>query len=512
MADSNSRTKNTLLNTIGGFAVKIATLLAAFITRTIFIKTLGIQYAGVSGVFTDVLTVLSFAEMGIGAAIAYALYKPIADNDEPAIARLMNAYRKIYTAIAGVILGLGLCLIPFLGYIITDVPDIVEDIRLIYILYLLNTASSYLLIYKSAFLTAAQKDYLVSKVRIWISLARAAAECVCLLLFRSFIVYLFISIAAQLAQNLIVARVAEREYPILKKKCSLVLEKREKTKLIADVRALFLYKVSGTVLNGTDSLVISSFVGTAAVGVLGNYNLISNQIYTLVMQLFSATSASVGNLAATSSPEHQEAVFNRMLFLCFWIYCFCATGLWTLFTPFMLVWQGKEYLFSDAMVALLITDFWMKGMLSPISQFRTSNGLFTQGKYRPLIMAIINIAVSVFLVKLIGISGVIIGTIVSRLTTQLWYDPYLIYKRVFRKPVLGYYLKYLLYIAVTVGCCLLSGFLLNCLPIENLYLKVLIGCGFTLAIPNAVVVLLYFRTTEFREIIRLISNVLKRKI
>ncbi|MBQ6430737.1 MAG: hypothetical protein IJJ99_02515 [Oscillospiraceae bacterium] len=512
MADANSRTKNTLLNTIGGFAVKIATILMAFITRTIFIKTLGIQYAGVSGVFTDILVVLSFAEMGIGAAIAYALYKPIADDDEAAIARFMNAYRKIYTAIAGVILGLGLCLIPLLGYIIKDVPDIIEDIRLIYILYVLNTASSYLLIYKTAFLTAAQKDYLVSKVKIVISLLKAAAECVCLLIFRNFIVYLIIGIAFQLLQNLIVARVAEREYPILKKKNRQPLEKKEKTKLIADIRALFLYKVSGTVLNGTDSLVISSFIGTPAVGVLGNYNLITNQIYSLVMQIFSATSASVGNLAATSSPEHQETVFNKMLFLCFWIYCFCATALWTLLTPFMLVWQGEEYLFSGAMVALLITDFWMKGMLSPISQFRTSNGLFTQGKYRPLIMAIINIAVSIFLVKLIGITGVIIGTIVSRLTTQLWYDPYLIYKRVFRKSVLGYYLKYVVYIAVTVGCCLLSSFLLNCLPIENLYLKVLIGFGFALVIPNAAIVLLYFRTTEFRGIVKLVSNVIKRKV
>ncbi len=512
MADSNSRTKNTLLNTLGGFAVKIATLLAAFITRTIFIRTLGIQYAGVSGVFTDILVVLSFAEMGIGAAIAYALYKPIAENDEIAIARLMNAYRKIYTAIAGVILGLGLCLIPFLGYIIKDVPDIVEDIRLIYILYVLNTASSYLLIYKSAFLTAAQKDYLVSKVRIVISLTKAAADCVCLLIFRNFVVYLLIGIAFQLLQNLIVARVAEREYPILKKKNRQTLEKKEKTKLIADVRALFLYKISGTVLNGTDSLVISSYVGTSAVGVLGNYNLITNQLYTLVMQVFTSTSASVGNLAATSSPEHQETVFNKMLFLCFWIYCFCATGLWTLLTPFMLLWQGEKYLFSDTMVCLLIIDFWMKGMLSPISQFRTSNGLFVQGKYRPLIMAIINIAVSILLVNLIGITGVIIGTIISRLTTQLWYDPYLIYKRVFRKPVLGYYLKYLLYGAITAGCCLLSGFLLNCLPIGNLYLKLLIGCGFTLVIPNAVIILLYFRTTEFKEIVTLAVNVIKRKV
>ena len=143
-----SRTKYTFLNSITGMIVKIVTIVVVFVTRTVFIKTLGIQYAGVSGVFSNVLTVLSFAEMGIGSAIVYALYKPIADNDEVQIAKLMNAYKKIYSIIAVVILALGLCLIPFLGFIITDVPDIIEDIRLIYVLYLLNTASSYLLIYK----------------------------------------------------------------------------------------------------------------------------------------------------------------------------------------------------------------------------------------------------------------------------------------------------------------------------------------------------------------------------
>lgn len=508
----NSRTKNTFLNSLAGIAVKVITIFTAFITRTVFIKTLGIQYAGVSGVFTDVLTVLSFAEMGIGSAIVYALYKPIAENDERQISKLMNAYKKIYSIIAFVILCLGMALIPFLGYIIRDVPDIAEDIRLIYVLYLVNTASSYSLIYKSSFLTAAQKDYLVSRSKIYMSLAKAIAECAILLLTHNFILYLLISIITQLTQNIYVAKVAEREYPVLKKKTQDSLSNKEKEKLFKDVKALFMYKVSGTVLNGTDSLVISSFVGTSFVGILGNYNLIVNQIYSFVMQIFTATAASIGNLAATSSSEHQKNVFDKMFFLCFWIYCFCTTSLWTLLNPFMTIWQGKSLLFSSEMVLLLVMDFWMKGMLSPISQFRTSNGLFVQGQYRPLIMAMINIVVSIYLVKRIGITGVIAGTIVSRVTTQNWYDPYLVYKHVFQSSVWRYYIKYLTYGGITLATCWICSSILAVLPIQNDFVKLIAGAGLSVFIPNAAIILLFYKTQEFRSVLDLIKKVLRRKL
>ena len=509
---ANSRTKNTLLNAAGGIVVKLSSMLTAFIVRSVFLYVLGIEYAGVSSVFTDVLTVLSFAELGIGTAITYALYKPIAEHDEQTIAKYMSAYKRIYTTIACVILCIGLCLIPFLNFIITDAPDIVEDLRLIYLLYLLNTSVSYLLIYKTTFLTAAQKDYLVSKYKVIVSLVKAVVECCILLIFKNFIADLLVSIAFHFIQNYVVAKVAEREYPILKQKSQEKLSDAEKKKISKDVRALALYKVSGTVLNGTDSIITSSFLGTANAGILGNYNLIQNQVYSFVMQLFTATSASIGNLAATSDEEHQYNVFQQMLFVCFWIYCFCATSLWTLFNPFMIVWQHGKHLFAPIVVACLVTEFYIRGMLSPITQFRTSNGLFIQGKYRPVIMAVINIFVSIVLAKLIGMAGIILGTIISRASTQLWYDPWLIYKNVFKRPVKTYFCTYIFYGAITVGCCCLSSALLNLIYPTNDILKVLIGVVISVVVPNSVIVILYFKNPLFKETLKIIKRIIKRKL
>ena len=508
----SSRTRNTLFNSIGGLLTKIISLLSAFVTRTIFIKVLGIQYAGVSGVFTDVLTILSFAELGIGSAIIYALYKPIAENDEKQILRLMNFYKKVYLIIAITILGLGLALLPFLNFLIKDVPDIKESIYLIYVLYLVNSTTSYLFVYKSTFLTACQKDYIVSKYKIIISIVKALIECLLLLFFKQFILYLVCTIAFTFIQNYIINCATNKKYPFLKERNKQKLTRAEKKVLFANVGALSLYKVSGTVLNGTDSVITSTMINTTTVGVYGNYTLITNQIYSFVMQIFTATSASIGNLSVESTSEHQYLVFKRMNFLCFWIYSFCATCLWTLLNPFITLWQGEALTFGLITVAFIVFDFYIKGMMSPVSQFRTSNGLFVQGKYRPLIMAVINIILSIAFVLWMGFPGVILGTVLSRISTQVWYDSWLIYREVFKKKVCTYYIRYIVELGITIISCLLSSYLLELIYPAASIIKIIFGLLFSFIVSNAFVVVAYGKTDEFKYIIQTFIRILKRKI
>ncbi len=507
-----SRTRKTLYNAFFGVVTRVITLVMSFVTRTIFIKTLGIQYAGVSSVFTDVLTVLSFAELGIGSAITYALYKPIAENDEEQIAKYMTVYKKIYRVIALVVFAVGLLLIPFLDYIITDAPDIQEDIRLIYFLYLLNASVSYLLVYKSTFLTAAQKDYLVSRYKIIISIVRLVVEIIILLLTHNFILYLIVAIAMTIVNNFIIAKVAEREYPVIKKKSDVHLEKHEKKKLIGDVRALALYKVSGTLVNSTDSIITSSMLGTTTAGILGNYTLISNQLYNFLMQIFIASAASIGNLAVSSKAGAQYEVFKKMNLICYWIYFVCGTCLWTLFNPFMKLWQGEELLFGTVTVIVLVLDFYIKGMLSPITQFRTANGLFVQGKYRPVIMAIINLVVSVVLAKQIGITGIILGTIISRATTQLWYDPWLVFKNVFSKNVLKFYAEYIMQVVLLITACALSSWILSVVCPVTSILSLIVGGIASVVISNVLFVIVYGRTDAFKAVLALLKKIIKKEL
>ena len=499
------------MNAISGIAIKLINTFLAFAERSIFIYALGIQYAGVSGVFTDVLNILSFAELGIGTAIVYALYKPIATNDTDKIARLMNFYKLAYRMIALIVFVAGLILLPFLDYIINDVPDVVEDIRLIYALYVTRTAVSYLLIYKTSFLIASQREYTVSKIKIIISVLQTTIQCLLLVVFKNFILYLLFAILMSAVTNLVVAKKANDLYPFLKIKEKKTIDKSERSKLFKDVRALFVYKVSGVILNGTDSIVISLFIGTGVVGVLGNYNLILHQVYYFIAQIFSATSASVGNLAASENTEKQYAVFRKLTFLCFWICCFCCCMLVNLLTPFVNIWQSGKYNLSSFVVILLVLDLFIKGMMSPVSSFRTSNGLFQQGKYRPLVMAIINIVVSVFLARRIGLSGVIFGTVFSRLVTQAWYDPLLIYKHVFKKSVFNYYLMYLGFACFTIICCIIPQIVFQFVAFKNIYVDFIFRMVVSAIVPIMLILVFFSKTKEFREYMNLVFSMVKKK-
>ena len=494
---SKSRVVNSAVNTIFNFSVKLFDFGIKFVLRTVFIYTLGMQYVGVSGLFTDILSVLSFVELGIGSAITYALYKPLAENDEEKLGKLMHFYKWAYRIVALVILICGLLVVPFLSKIVTNVPDIKESITIIYILYLSNTVCSYLLIYRSTILSASQKQYEISKISICISMIKCTIESILLVVFKNFIFYLLLEILFSVSQNIWISRKAEKLYPNAFQKSSGRLSKAEIKKLFKDIKALFLYKVSNVVLNGTDSVIVSSFLGTGMVGILANYNMIVKNIYNLVLQVFTSTSASIGNLAATEDGKKQFKVFNAMQLMCFWIFGLCTTVLYVNVNTFMKIWAGKENLFGTATVLVLIIDFYLTGMMSTVSHFRTSNGLFVQGQYRPLIMSIINIVVSVFLVKKIGITGVILGTVISRLLTQIWYDPYLIYKYVFKHSFSHYLRQITIYTASTAVSCLICIEFRNMLMIPNSWIDLIVNGIFNVIVFNGIFLLIYGRSAEF---------------
>lgn len=507
---SNSRTHNTLLNASAGTIYTILNVVLSFVTRTIFVRSLGAQYTGVSSVFNDILTMLSFAELGIGSAITFALYEPIAKNDHRRIGALMRFYQKAYRIIASVVLVVGLSLIPFLKYIITDVPDVVEDIRLIYALYIFRTSISYLLIYKATLLTASQRDYETVKIKIVVSIVKTVIECFILLVFHQYLLYLVFNIGVTITQNILISRKADKLFPELREKHQESITPNERKKLFTDIRALFIYQVSGIVLSGTDSIIVSSFVGTIYAGILGNYTLISNQLYNLIAQVFGATSASVGNLAVAESKEAQYAVFKKLLFLCFTIYCFCCTCLWVLFQPFITLWLGKDFLLPTAAVVVMVVDFYVRGMMSPISSFRTGNGLFVQAKYRPLVMSVINLAVSLYLAPRLGITGVLLGTVISRLSTQVWYDAMLIYKNVFEIPTKKYFITYFKYALTTFASCAVAFGICSMITISNDIVAFVLKGVISVIVPILAIVLLYSRTEEFVALKNLVSNILKK--
>lgn len=517
-----SRVANTALNASAGMLAKLTGILSGFVMRTVFIHTIGIAYTGVSSLFTDILTILSFSELGISSAITYALYKPVAQEDHERTAMLMNFYRKAYRIVAAVVLCAGLCLVPFLhvlvpaGKIDESNPvirdQILSQLTLIYILYVVNSAVSYLFIYKSALLTAHQENRYASQIQIIISVVRLAVECVILFAFSDyswcFIVYLVAGILLTRTENVLISRAADRRYPQLSQHKDARLPREESKKIFRDIRALMIYKLSTTINSGLDSVIISAMFGSIWVAYVSNYRLVTTKLQMLINQFYNAVTPGVGNLAAQSDEDKQYRTFRTLLFFSFWILCFCCTSLVVLLNPFVEIWLGAEYVKSQLLVTVLVISVYFSSATHPVTSFRTSNGLFVEGRLRPVCMLVINIVLSVVLARWLGgsygaewgIIGVKLATIISSLLTLQWFDPWLVYRRVFRRPVSDYFKTFLCYTLVTAACAAVTYYLGALLPEFNRYARFAVLCVLCVVIPNGAVVLLFRKTREFQEV------------
>lgn len=508
---TKSRVRNTLTNTVTGLAMKLVTLIANFVIRTVFIRYLGMEYTGVSAVFTDILTILSFSELGIGSAITFALYKPMANQDYRQIARLMHLYKTAYRMIAAVIFLGGLALVPFLDRIIADAPSVKEDLKIIFLLYVVNTAVSYLLVYKSTLFTANQQAYILSFLNIGMVIVRTAVQLLVIICFGRFLLYLILTICFTMLQNIMISLKADSQFREIRQHNKERLTPEERRHVFRDSKASALYKISGTVLTGTDSVVISAFLGTGIVGMATNYTMIINGIYALSLPFLNSVTASIGNLAASKDSERQYELFRMMNFVCEWFFCLSTVCLFVLLDEFIgSVWFDEHLLIGFWALLFLCLDFFIKGNTTIVSSFRSANGLFVQGQYRPLIMAVLNIAVSVIAVKAIGLPGVYFGTVLSRAATQLWYDPLILYKHVFKRTAKSYFCEYAVWGILLVSASVISKWINSILVLSVPLLSFLVHALVCVAVVCLFTVIVFGKSNTFHNCISYLCGVVKK--
>ena len=502
MSNSGSRLQKTIINTATGIMNQFCNLILNFLLRTVFIYTLGIQYTGISSVFTDILTMLSLSELGIGTAIATALYKPLHDNDQDKIRKLMHFYKQAYRLIALFILLVGVALLPFLDTLITKVPDIQESIYIIFIFYIVKTAASYLLVYKATLLNADQKQYTVKILETICTSLRYITEIVLLLLFKQYLFYLVVEVIAVIIQNCIISRQVEKRYPYAFTRTDEQLSVPERRALFKDIKGLTMFRLSSSVGNSIDNILISAFISTATAGLLSNYILVRRQLENLTKQFFSAVIPSIGSLAAENNPAKQLSVFNRMFFVCFTVINFFSVSFFVLINPFISLWLGETFILDNAVAFIIAFDLFLYILLQLIASFRTANAIFVKGQYRPLITAVLNILLSVIMIQYYGIFGTILATVICRLLTQ-WYDPYLLYKHIFKISFKKFYLKYWYYMALFFCSCFItykaSTLLTIGHPIWNFIIKI-VCC---VLLPNLIVIIFNFHCSELHYVLAL---------
>lgn len=493
------RFKNSMKNSFWGAFSNLFCTLLNFCVRTIFIKTLGNEYLGINGLFTNILYILSFAELGVGHAITYSMYKPVANNDKEKVKSLLNLYRKFYQRIGCSIFGLGILIIPLLPFIIKESPNISENLILIYILYLFETAGSYFFSYKKSIAIVYQKDYICDVIKLVLSIIKSILQIIVLFVFNNYILYLVIYVLSTIFTNIVISKIVNKKYPYILDKNIKPLPDKEKKDIISSIKSLILYKIGRVSLSGTDNIIISALIGLSAVGLYSNYSLIITAIGGITYIILKGTISSVGNINATESIETKEKTMFQLLFISTWLYGFICICLVILLNPFIFIWIGNEYLLGINIIGASIFYILIDGLEFASHTYISTLGFFKQTRYSSLICAILNIILSLILGYKFGLFGIFLASSISKILTTSWFDTYVIYRDEFKKSPLKYYLRHLmLIISVCINfiCC----YFITNLIVGNSIMTFIFKTFITILLCNLIFILMFAHTSEFKNI------------
>lgn len=508
MCDKKSRTEYSTRNTTVAMLSRIIAILAGFTTRVIFTHTLSQDYVGINGLFTDILSVLALSELGAGTAITYALYRPIHEEDVEKQKSLMKMFCNFYRVVACSVFVGGLFVIPFMGILIKEQPQI-DHLILIYLLYLVNSALSYLAVYKRALIEAHQLSYIGVLYHTLALVLQNLLQIVILIVTRNFILFITAAILCTFLNNVAISKKANQMYPYLKEKAIQKLPEQEKKAIYRNIRAMLMYKFGTVIVNDTDNLLLSSLVGIISNSVYSNYYLIIGSIRQVLNQMFQGIAASVGNLGVEENPKRVKKIFESTFFIGQWMFGLATICIFEVIDVFAGVCFGECYVFSRDVTFVLCLNFYLTGMRQTSIVFRESLGVFWYNRYTSLAEAAINLVASIFLGMHMGTAGVFWGTVVSTVTISLWMEPYILYRYSLKSSSVMYFLHYGLYASVTFFMWFFMDFLCQKI-IGNPWIVCIERLVICLLIINFVYFMIYHRMKEFQLLLEKVKGILTK--
>lgn len=461
-----SRTQKALKN--AGFSIlsQVLTLILSFIARTFFINYFGVEYLGLNGLFTDVLGLLSMADLGFTIAMVYSFYEPLANHDEKKLAGLITFYKRIYTYIAIAVALIGISLLPILPYII-NYDTTIPNVNIYYLISLFNVVISYLWVYRTAILIADQQEYRIKKISMITGIITTIVQIVVMYVFQNYIVYLLIGTVSSLINNVIASGVAAKLYPYIKIKVEIT--KQEKIDIFKNLWSVFIFKASNVLINATDNILISILVGTVVVGYYSNYSMIQKQIMAFYSLLFTSMTASIGNLIVEESPETRYKVFKCQQTMSFVLCMVLVPCFALLVNDFIKIWLGSGYNFDSLTLIMICLNMYLACVLQPLWTYREATGLYRKTKWIMLICAIVNIVLSIILGKIMGLAGILLASALSRLSTYIWYEPRILFKEYFEVGARNYYIAIVKNFALIVAVFIVVSAIANNIIVDSIW-------------------------------------------
>lgn len=512
MKDKKTRKQYAMLNSVSSLVIYFFKLFFQFVNRSIVIAILGIRILGITNLVTSVIGVLGLAELGVGTAITYALYKPIAEGDIAKRNAYLELYRKVYKYIAIAILLLGATFFPFIKFF-TSENIYSYEFYSIYVLLLINASIGYMMFaYKRSLLEANQQKYLFLIYDFIIYAVFSVIRWVLLYYTGSYALFLVLNIVATILSNLVISYIVDKNNDIKSEIGEITHEEKEGIK--KNILGGFTNQLAGVIVFSTDNLLISKFLGIVEVGLYGNYVLITSNLNIIIQQLTNSHTSTIGNLIATESSEKVESVFKKYNFMNYAIVYFCSLMTLKLVSPFVKFWLGEKFILDDKIVYLMVVYFFINSYRHCYFVFTGGYGLYWAQKKKAIVEAIANIVFSVSLLTIFdfGMSGILLGTILSNILVNVWYEPLIIYKYGFKKSIMSFFKLYIKQIIVFVISFII---LLNInFNISYIYEFVLYGIIYAI-ITIFILSIFYFKSEEYKYVVNFVMGIfskLKKKV
>lgn len=505
-----TRTLNSAKNLVTGIGISLVMTLLGFITRKIFVDAIGVEYLGLNGLLQNILGVMTLLEGGFATSVVYNMYKPLAQNNKPEILALLQLYKKVYRYIAGGVFLFGLCIYPFLDHFIEDASNL-NYLGTVYFIFLFNSLIQYFTAYKWSLINASQQNYKLASINLCYQIVLSLSKIGILYYTENYILYLLIESACGIALNIAIVRKANKLFPYIVNAPKYTVKPEIKKNIISNMKALFLHSLGGYFMHSTDNIVMSAYLGVGIVGLYSNYTLLTTTIKSFTTQILNSFSESVGNLIASEGNDYAYNVFKTIFFVNFITISVPTIILALASQPFVKWWLGDNYVLSNWILAIILFNFFIDGMRTSALTFKTKAGIFNADKFTPLLQGIINLILSLILVKIWGLGGVLLATGISILSIGFWQWPRLIYKNVFHQPLWRYFSRYLYYSSVSLLTLIIALFTSELMIFENTFIKVAINTIIAIITIVIVYYLAFKKTLEFKQLSNYCLNILKSK-
>lgn len=502
------RTKKSIINSVVNIIALIMTFIPNMIIRKVFLDTLGSEMLGLTSLYTNIISWLSIFDMGIGSAIVYSLYKPYANNDYQAIKSYINFYGKFYKKVGLLIITSSIIISPFMKYFIND--NINYSIASIgFILFAINTFISYMFSHRLCILNVAQEAYVITIGTSFSRLIISILQVIILKIYPNFFMYIIIQIIVNIIYFLTMNIYISKRFGWINEK-SKELDQLEKDNLTKNIKSLFMHQIGTLVLNCTDNMVISKFLGLTTLAMYTNYQIVIGTLQNLVNSMLNGITSSLGNLIAEGDIDKSYSIHKKVFFMSFWITSFIVISLYNTLDQFIALWVGKNNIIDNFTFSIILINVYFFTMRGSVEQFKMASGNYYQDRYAPIIEAVINLVTSLILVRYIGLTGVFIGTLISNFTVVFWVKPYIVYKYVFDKNLVEYFKMYFRYLLIASLPLFITNILTSSLKYNYTVTDFILNCSINIVTINIIYIIVFYKSEEFKYFINILNNITKK--